>query len=77
MNALFYRTGGTLNFKWLKADVDDVPAAKLALFKAGYPTVVAAAAPVDFAPVGMMANPVMAKACAFADDPGADLKMWF
>lgn len=50
--SIWYRTGGTVNFKWHVAWADDRPALVAKLHAAGYSTVEAAREPTEYAPAG-------------------------
>jgi len=64
MKTLFYRTGGTMNFRWqavLMVGIDG-PTAEASLMKAGYPAIWADEAPVVFEPEGAIWPPHWAAA---------------
>lgn len=56
--SLFYRNGGYLNFAWkpVLCSEAEIPAKRMALFKQGYPTMIAAEAPLELAPIGYFAG---------------------
>jgi hypothetical protein len=62
MKTLFYRTGGTMNFRWqavLMVGIDG-PTAEASLIKAGYPAIWADEAPQVFEPEGAIWPPHIA-----------------